>query len=264
MLKKLLVCWRTICIYIPFLRPLLGFPTLVVFIRHAQSKNNKAYAGKLFLERHDQIAAEDRYPDHRIPLSKEGEQQALHSGPFLRMKFGQPDACIHSGHLRTRQTLRGIMGAYGDVHVPVLEDRRWREREAGHTYLMPRPDVEQNFPYQQPYWDLVGDYYARPAGGESLADVLEKRLVAAFADLYKRFAGKRVFIFTHGRVIQCARAYLDELSLEMIEGYLKTKEDDPKNCAIMVYRYSPKLGKLVLHEYNTVCWQQDSLFITDF
>lgn len=260
MLHWFKVLLRMFCAKIPFLRPFLGMPMLLVFIRHAQSVNNKAYAGKVFLEAHDQVTNGHRLPDHRIPLSEEGEWQALQSGPFLRMKFGAPDVMIHSGHVRTRQTLHGIIGAYGGARIPIREDRLWREREGGHTYLMPRAEVEQNFPYQQPYWNLVGDYYARPAGGESLADVLEKRLITAFADLYKRFAGKRVFIFTHGRVIQCARAYLDELNIEQLEAYLKFLDDAPKNCAIMVYRYSPELGKMVLDEYNTVCWQ-DSLSV---
>ncbi|OGL97425.1 hypothetical protein A2318_03475 [Candidatus Uhrbacteria bacterium RIFOXYB2_FULL_45_11] len=255
MMAWFLVLWRTFCVDVPFLRPLLGFPTCLVFMRHAESQNNKAYGGKLFLECHDQIAEAERRPDHRIVLSEDGHRQALQSGAFLRMKFGFPDAVIHSGHVRTRQTMREVMGAYGGAMIPVTEDRRFREREAGHTYLMPREEVEKNFPYQQPYWDLVGDYYARPAGGESLADVLEKRLIGAFTDLFKRFSGKCVFVFTHGRVIQCARMYLDELSLEQIEAFLADKEQNPKNCSIMVYRYSPEKGKLILVEYNTVCWQ---------
>lgn len=255
MFQLLCVYWRMFCVWIPFLRPLLGFPMQVVFIRHAQSANNKVLGRNIFLERHDQMRAEDRHPDHRIPLSEEGEGQALRSGPFLRMKFGLPDAVIHSGHLRTRQTMRGVMGAYGGAPIPAHEDRRFREREAGHAYLMLREEVEKHFPYQQPYWDLVGDYYARPAGGESLADMLEKRLIPALSDLFKRFSGKHVFVFTHGRVIQCARVYLDELNLEQVEAFFRSKEDDPKNCSIMVYRYSPKHGKLVLAEYNTVCWQ---------
>lgn len=230
-------------------------PILVVFIRHAESQNNKAYGGKLFLERRDQVPDAERRPDHRLILSEEGERQAQKSGPFLRRMFGLPDAAIHSGHVRTRQTLHGVMHAYGDAKFPVIEERRWRERESGYTYLLPRPDIEQNFSYLQPYWNLVGDYYSRPPGGESLADVLEKRLTAAFVDLYRRCAGKRVFIFTHGRIIQCARMYLDELNLEQIEVFLADKEQNPKNCSIMTYKYSPRHGKLVLHEYNTVCWQ---------
>lgn len=255
MLNRIKILWRTMCMFVPFLRPFLGMPLQIIFIRHAESANNKAFGENLYLEKADPDKLRVGNADHYVPLTEDGQKQAGNTGPRLRMRFGIPDAVIHSGYLRTKQTAHRILSAYFDKQIPFYEERRFRERESGFTYLMPREDVEQNFPYLQNYWNMVGPYYARPPNGESLADVTEKRLIPAFKDLFRRFAGKNIVVVTHGRVIQCTRAYLDELSVAQIEAFLETKEENPKNCSLMVYRYSRELGKLVLYEYNTVCWE---------
>lgn len=249
------VQWRTFCAFVPFLRPLLGMPMSLVFIRHAESLNNKVFGNRLYLETEDERKAQGELADHLVPLTEDGVQQAGNTGPTLRMRFGVPDVVIHSGYERTRQTARGVLGAYADKWILVKEDVRFRERENGFTYLMVREDVERLYPNLQTHWKMVGPFFARPPNGESLAEVTEKRLMPALKDLFREHSGKRVFVVSHGRVIQCARAYLDELDAAQTVAFLQTKGEDPKNCSLMVYRYSPEHGKLVLAEYNTVCWE---------
>lgn len=247
MFNRLKVLGRKVCTHVPPLRPLLGMPMQVTFIRHGESVHNAILEGRLFLETKEEQASVGQNPDHRVELSEEGKFQAQKTGGFIRGRFGIPDAIVHSGYVRTKQTTQGILKAYPDVRIPTVEDRRWRERESGHTYLILDADRKQFFAYMDRYWKIVGPFFARPAGGESLADVVEQRVTFAFQDLCKNYAGKRVFVVAHGRTIQCARIHIEHMTIEQAEAFLK--EPGPNNCSMTTYVYSPELGKLVFLEY---------------
>lgn len=140
-----------------------------------------------------------------------------------------------------------------------------REREAGYTHILLKKDVEKLFPYMKDYWKVAGHLMSRPVGGESLLDVIEKRLKPFLAKIWKRYAGKKVWFVTHGRTIQCLRYILDDFTLEGIEAFLDEKDDKgrhvntPKNGSVTTYLYDPETGKLKLSVFNKVYWTEDQV-----
>jgi broad specificity phosphatase PhoE len=192
-------------------------------------------------------------PDHRVKLTNIGRAQGYRAGCALRERYGAPDVVIHSGYERTYQTALAMLEAYPAVEcgmIPLKEKLLFREREPGYTYRHTKDEVKQFFPYLQGYWDLLGPLLARPVGGESLQNLIEGRLGAGMAEINRDYAGKRVFLVVHGRVIQCLRIMLDGLCLEDAEEFLIDKENHPTNCSLTRYWYDPSKGKLVLIDWN--------------
>jgi broad specificity phosphatase PhoE len=69
------------------------------------------------------------------------------------------------------------------------------------------------FPWLQDYWGTFGPFFARPPGGESLAQVCE--CVYAFHQkLARTMAGRRVLVVTHGGTLWCFRYVLEGWTYE--------------------------------------------------
>jgi broad specificity phosphatase PhoE len=259
---SILIGWRYLCFYTPFMRWLLGMPIQVVLIRHAQSQRNAALRGLFMPEDapEDQKAIGDT-PDHRIQLTSEGWRQARATGAHLVQYVGRPNEIVHSEYVRTEQTLAGILeGIPNGRSIPVHGDSRLRERKTGYTYSMTEQEKQTHFPFNDKYWEITGPVVARPQGGESLLEIKEGRLNACCRDLWKRFAGKRLWLVCHGRVIQCLRALLDEMSLQQMEQFVieDSKLRNPKNASATIYEYSPRTGRLVLKEYTKTFYKEQS------
>lgn len=230
-------------------------PLKLVLIRHAESERNKALNGSLFLTDPTLLEQVGSVPDHKISITEQGIEQAKQTGEQLVADVGMPDTIIHSGYKRTKQTaeyvLKNIQGDFA-----VLENLAIREREGGYTHMLLEDDKEKLFPYLQKYWDVVGGLFARPVGGESLMDVIEQRLKPFLKHLEEKHAGETVYLFTHGRVIQCFRFILDQMTWEDMEEFLSGKQNTPENCSVTVYSHKPELGKLTLDVANKVYWKE--------
>jgi len=126
-----------------------------------------------------------------------------------------------------------------------------RERDGGHTYDMTDAEAQAAFPWLQEYWTTFGSFFARPPGGESLAQVCE-RVYAFLQKLARTMAGKRVLVVTHGGTIWCFRYVLERWTYEEAERRFGT-ESNP-NCSVTSYRYDDGSGRLGLSEASTVHW----------
>ena len=84
--------------------------------------------------------------------------------------------------------------------MPVRHHLFVRERDAGHAYDMTDAEAQAAFPWLQEDWTTFGPFFARPPGGETLADVIE-RVYAFLQKLTRTMAGKRVLVVTHGGTI---------------------------------------------------------------
>ncbi len=248
-MKNITCLIRVFCYYIPILRPLLGCPMELSIIRHAQSLRNALTNGWRYSGPPEQRELLN-FPDHKVDITKEGFEQSKKSGPGITAAI-TPDIIITSGYARTDQTLAGIKeGSDSWKDIPVKKDLLIRERENGYTWCQLDIPHHEFFPFLNPYWEQLGPFFARPVGGESILDLIEKRIHRFLDKIRRKYSGKKICLVTHGRVLTGIRAVLEDLSVEEVEKILKSKTDSPANVGLTVYRYSPWSGRLELVFYN--------------
>ncbi|MBX4189254.1 histidine phosphatase family protein, partial [Candidatus Parcubacteria bacterium] len=154
-----------------------GRPCRLILIRHAESDRNKVKKGATYFADEEARSTLRGIPDYKIGLTDEGARQARMTGEYLRQHFGIPDYFYHSGYTRTIQTLEGILKSYPvdeRSEIQVRMNHAIRERDAGYAYDMTKEEAEAHFPYLAEYWKTHGGFFARPPGGESLSDVVQR------------------------------------------------------------------------------------------
>jgi len=169
----------------------MGKPRLIILIRHAQSEGNK------------NRAVHQTIPDHRVPLTKEGEKQALEAGDKLASLLRPDDTLqiITSPYTRTRQTTQGILASSLQNHphancIRVYEEPRIREQDFG-NYQPSEQRMTEMWHERAAY----GHFFYRIPNGESAADAYDR--VAGFNEtLYRQFADDDfpsvLVLVTHG------------------------------------------------------------------
>lgn len=226
-------------------------PLRLVLIRHGESARNQAKGGAVFLtEEGRQLIAQVSDVDN--PLTENGWRQARETGAALRERFGVPDCIYHSGYQRTADTTAGILSAYDageQARIEVSTNIFIRERDTGYTFNMTSDESTKSFPWLQEYWQTYRGFYARPPGGQSFADVVQR--VYLFLDmLFRAREGRVVFAVTHGGTMRCFRFLLERWTHSEVEVALS-----PANCGVTVYNYDQARRQMVLEEFNSVCWQ---------
>lgn len=210
-------------------------PELLVLVRHAESERNVAKKGNVFFTDDEQRRALRSVADHRVPLTELGHRQAEATGRELQARYGRFDAVYHSGYLRTRQTLEGILTAWPEAQRAALaptHDLFLRERDTGFGWDMTTAEAEAAFPYLQEYWRTVGPFFARPPGGESVAQVCER--VRLFLDRVERdHGGERVLVVTHGVTLRAFRYLLEGWDYDQMERNLR--DHAPRNASFTAY-----------------------------
>lgn len=226
-------------------------PKLLVLVRHGESLLQTAKDGQPYLP--SEAAAEiiRPRPDHEIPLTELGKQQALQTGEWLRQRFGVFDAVYHSGYTRTIETTSALVHAYPPEELTQMrfyESYLIREREIGYTYRMTAEEVAKHFPWYSGHVETFGEFYSRPPGGQSQADLCDQ--VARFLDELNRFqAGRKVLLVTHGGTIRALRFNLEHWTAS---GYVQSLHDRPRNAGVTVYQANSAGTKLELERSNFV------------
>lgn len=184
-------------------------PILLVVARHAESTRNVAKAGQVFFRDPEARRGLENEADHHAGLTDAGRDQARDLGKRLAAEFGTFDLVYHSGYRRARETVELALEAMAQSQPPVVRENIFlRERDAGYTFNMTTTEAEAAFPWLQEYWRIVGPFYARPPGGESLADVAGR--VQLFLESCEReLAEKRVLLVTHAGVVRMVRFLLE-------------------------------------------------------
>ncbi len=211
-------------------------PKLLVLVRHGQSDRNAAKAGHLFFSDNETRAPFVGVPDRRAALTELGWSQARALGVRLREEHGHFDLVLHSGYRRTRETTEALLEAWpADVSgaMAIGEDALLSERDAGHAVNMTTTEARQAFPWLVEYWRATGPLFARPPGGESLADVAG-RVRMFLGSRETDFASKRVLLVTHNGTLRAFRSVLKGWTSEEFE--LRLREDGHANCAALAYR----------------------------
>ena len=230
-------------------------PALLAIVRHAESERNKIKMGKTYFADEYARKAIKGIPDHKIALTPAGIKQAKETGKALYKRFGSFDYVYHSGYLRTQQTLENILLAWPKKErekIKIRSNPFVRERDPGYTYDMTQKEAESYFPWLKEYWQTFGGFFGRPAGGESLAQVVER--VHLFLNMiFKDRAGQKVLIITHGGTIRCFRFLLEHWNYEKALAW--PLGEHPKNCGLTLYEFNKKENRLILNEYNTTYWE---------
>lgn len=125
-------------------------PRLIILIRHAQSEGNK------------NREIHQKTPDHRVPLTAEGWDQAHEAGRKLRSLL-RPTDKVHlfvSPYLRTRQTAEGLLAEltsnettptpFPRETIKIYEEPRLREQDFGNF----QPDAKE----MSRMWQERADY----------------------------------------------------------------------------------------------------------
>jgi broad specificity phosphatase PhoE len=229
-------------------------PALLVLVRHGQSQRNIAKKRNRFFLDDEARRPLKGIPDHLIGLTDEGRRQARETGLAIHDRFGLFDQIYHSGYRRTIETLEGILEAYPDDQRAQMRVRHHlfiRERDQGHAYDMTDAEAAAAFPWLQDYWTMFGPFFARPPGGESLAQVCE-RVYAFLQKLARTMAGKRVLVVAHGGTIWCFRYVLERWTYEEAERRFQT--ESIRNCSLTWYEGDAAGTSLILREQGAVYW----------
>jgi len=231
-------------------------PRRLILVRHAQSARNEIKAGSTYFVDAEQRKPIKGVPDHDIPLTSRGIEQAKQTGGEIRNRFGIFDYVYHSGYKRTEDTARYILEAYSPDERGAMKVRHnpfIRERDPGYAYDMTTEEAETAFPWLREYWQTFGGFMARPPGGESLADVTN-RVYTFLGMLFRDRVDQNVLVVTHGGALRCFRFLLERWDYEQATTW--NSEPHPENCGVTTYQFDETLGRLALQAYNEVFWQQ--------
>lgn len=211
----------------------------IILVRHAETPHNQAGKVGPFIATPKELLSVGLLPDHEVPLTKRGKSQAAYLGTLLSQYWPdckKSNVYFDSGYLRTVQTMDAIISRWRlaselrknrDSHLAL------REREPGYPFNMTITQVNQYFPWYAEYAKIVGKFYERRPGGESIADVCNR--VHMFLNSLRRARqGERVFIVTHGRVMLAFRYWLERRTIRNPE-HLVTGPD-VKNCEVLIYQ----------------------------
>lgn len=207
-------------------------PALLVVARHAESTRNVAKAGQLFFPDPEARRGLEGEADHHAGLTDAGREQARALGQRLADEFGTFDLVYHSGYRRTRETAALALDALRGEAPPVQEHIFLRERDSGYTFNMTTAEVDAAFPWLQEYWHTVGPLFARPPGGESLADVAG-RVQLFFESCEQQLAGRRVLLVTHAGVVRMTRFLLEGWTAD--EATARWQREPVGNASFVAY-----------------------------
>ena len=221
-------------------------PALLVLVRHGQSLRNVAPKKNRFFLDDEARKSIKGLPDHKVPLTDLGRRQARAVGLAIRDKFGHFDDVIHSGYTRTVQTTDAILEAYSAqerARMTVRHHLFIRERDQGFAYDMTDAEAHAAFPWLADYWQTFGPFFARPPGGESLAEVCE-RVYSFLQKMARNLGGRRVLLVAHGGTIWCFRYVIERWTYEEAEE--RFNSESIPNCSVTSYRLDMATDRLML------------------
>ncbi|WP_086820095.1 histidine phosphatase family protein [Allokutzneria sp. NRRL B-24872] len=186
----------------------------IILLRHAESLGNV-----------DELAY-CRIPDHALPLTPRGVQQARAMSPRMRRLLGPgPVAAYVSPYLRTRQTFE--LMELSNLIERIVPEPRLREQDWGNL----QDPVDQERQKQERH--AFGHFFFRLAHGESGADV-DDRVAGFLTELERRVDNdpahpKNVIVVSHGLTMRLLCRRLFNWSIELFESL-----SNPPTCDFRV------------------------------
>ncbi len=192
-----------------------------------------------------------KIPDHCIPLTEFGIDQAKGAGEQIRKYYEQnaelKDKKVrlwYSPYLRTQQTKDGVAWALGPNRIenknrstgtPGWEDDRLREQDFGmFSRLTTKEEQFKKYPDEAAHFynamDNKGRYWAKAPLGNSRADVTAQ--VGDFINSMMRdnaHGHEDMVVVTHGVTMRAFEKRFMHYDIEWFE-----KEPNPKNCDVVL------------------------------
>lgn len=217
----------------------MGWPKLLVLVRHAESIGNI----KTVNER-----AEYDVSSHAYELTQRGKQQAEITGQYLHDRFGDFNVYYVSYYLRSQQTMK-IMYPNANVY----EDPRLAEGQRGIWHTMTKEQIVAQFPHEIERRDREGLYHFRPFGGENWPDI-ELRIHSFLGTLNRDCEDQKVLMVVHGHWLILFQRLIHHFSID--EAMRRYRESVFSNASVTVYENSMIEGKprLLLGEENITPW----------
>lgn len=212
----------------------------IVLVRHGETDRNTARRIGKFIATSEELHKMGILPDYLVPLNLRGRRQAACLGQIIKKRHPsclESNIFFDSGYLRTIETLDVILSTWGQESArnPVRESHlELREREGGYPFNMSVTELCRYFPWYLEYASIVGPFFERRPGGESIADVC-LRVHMFLNSLRRKRKGQKVFIVTHGGVMLAFRFWLERWSLDKSDG-LFTKGNESRNCNVLIYK----------------------------
>ncbi|KAK7277888.1 hypothetical protein RJT34_22907 [Clitoria ternatea] len=158
-----------------------ALPKRIILMRHGESQGNL------------DTAAYTTTPDHSIPLTPQGVDQARRAGAELRRVIGGAGCSVNwrvyfyvSPYERTRSTLREVGRSFSKKRViGVREESRVREQDFGNF------QVEERMKVIKETRERFGRFFYRFPEGESAADVFD-RVSSFFESLWRDIDSNRL------------------------------------------------------------------------
>jgi broad specificity phosphatase PhoE len=183
----------------------------IILLRHAESLGNV-----------DELAY-TRTPDHALPLTSVGEEQARKAGVEVRALLQGPVAAYVSPYVRALRTLELL-----DVTVErTVPEPRLREQDWGNLQDPVEQEVEKRKRHE------FGHFFYRLPHGESGADVDDR--VASFLNNLEIRIGKdrshpdTVLVVSHGLTMRLLCRRMFSWSIDLFESL-----SNPEHCAVRI------------------------------
>ncbi|OGL74464.1 hypothetical protein A3E39_01695 [Candidatus Uhrbacteria bacterium RIFCSPHIGHO2_12_FULL_60_25] len=208
----------------------MGWPSLLVLVRHAESEGNLRTA--------EERATFDR-ATHNYALTERGREQARLTGEFIRNTYADFDAYYVSYYRRSHETMK-IM--YPDAKI--YEDPRLAEAQRGIWHMMTNEQVKMRFPEEIERKEREGLYHYRPFGGENWPDV-ELRIHSFLGTLNRDQHQKRVFMVVHGHWLLLFQRLIHHFSID--ESVKRYKDGIAENASVTVYHTMGRPNAPLLH-----------------
>lgn len=225
----------------------------IIAIRHAESLRNSLKRGGVAPTKEQLALGAASVPDWQMPLSERGHTQAESLSKTLPkilerlcIKDMSDFTICTSGFVRCVQTADYVKSKLNNV-IDDVTDIRLRERDAGYVYDMLKSEFDSEFSYLDRHHKLLGDFFYRPPGGESLADVVT-RLSTFFSDLRTlRPDKKNLIIVSHGGTMRAMKALFNQLTpTECCETV------NPNNCDLWIWKRNSAMLKISALDRHSV------------
>ncbi|MBP6005403.1 histidine phosphatase family protein [Candidatus Saccharibacteria bacterium] len=183
--------------------------------------------------------------DFKVPLTDQGISQAISSGHQLGKEGYTFDQAFYSPMIRCADSLSLIDQGF-DQQFSTHVDQRLRPRDYGILAQYSLAGMRQRFPEEVARRQSLGEFYYRPSGGESFADIVE-RILSLFNEINMLHEDKRILIVTHGVIAKLMRYVIEGFgsTLDIDQQVLADPRGDLDPGAVIEYHFTDRGIQLI-------------------